>query len=363
MYFIVVPYMYHRLNLSSNFQCIIVYQIMSCRYLQRMSFFCRGDNEGNDPNLYNKLRQILIVGLLMLQKITGISDTAITSVMHFIVCFIGVLGKALSFDVSAFLKIIPKTLHTCRKLVNLDRDDFHKYVVCPKCKSIYPYEFCINPNARKCTYVKWPQHNIRRFRQPCNTQLYQGNSNIPKHMYCLKPASEYLQTFVRHSDFVSRCNRWRKRNIDSTLLADIYDGRLWKEEADGYLENDHNLYGLINIDWFQPFKHTTEPVGAIYLVLANLPRELRFKEDNVMLLGLLPGPDEPSLNVNTFIGPLIDDFIRLETGIRMADSSRFGNIYRLRILGSSSDLPATRKLCGFMSYSSKYGELIFQQHY
>ena len=49
-------------------------------------------------------------------------------------------------------------------------------------------------------------------------------------------------------------------------------------------------YGLglmVNVDWFQPYKHTTCSVGAIYLTIMNLPRSIRFKRENVILIGVL----------------------------------------------------------------------------
>ena len=50
---------------------------------------------------------------------------------------------------------------------------------------------------------------------------------------------------------------------------------------------------VLNVDWFQSFKHTTYLVGAVYLTIMNLPRAVRFKRKNVILVGILPGPSEP----------------------------------------------------------------------
>ncbi|OAD71072.1 hypothetical protein PHYBLDRAFT_148290 [Phycomyces blakesleeanus NRRL 1555(-)] len=48
----------------------------------------------------------------------------------------------------------------------------------------------------------------------------------------------------------------------------------------------------LNIDWFQPFNGVTYSCGAIYLSINNLPREERYKKENVILAGLMPGPKE-----------------------------------------------------------------------
>ena len=47
------------------------------------------------------------------------------------------------------------------------------------------------------------------------------------------------------------------------------------------------------------FSHlnTQYSVGAIYLVLQDLPREQRFKEENIILVGVMPGPHEANLSL------------------------------------------------------------------
>lgn len=63
---------------------------------------------------------------------------------------------------------------------------------------------------------------------------------------------------------------------------------------------------MLNVDWFQPFKHTNYSVGAIYLSVLNLPREERFKRENIMLIGIIPDmKKEPP--TNTFLQPLVDE--------------------------------------------------------
>ena len=41
------------------------------------------------------------------------------------------------------------------------------------------------------------------------------------------------------------------------------------------------------------------------MVLMNLPRTEMFKSDNVFLVGVIPGPHEPKLNINTYLQPLV----------------------------------------------------------
>ena len=63
----------------------------------------------------------------------------------------------------------------------------------------------------------------------------------------------------------------------------------------------------MNVDWFQPFTRTQFSVGAIYLAIQNLPRSLRYKDENVILVGVIPGPSEPSLTINSYLAPLVQE--------------------------------------------------------
>ena len=48
---------------------------------------------------------------------------------------------------------------------------------------------------------------------------------------------------------------------------------MWKQfELNGYLKGQYNLALMLNVDWFQPFKHSSYSLGVIYLVILNLPK-------------------------------------------------------------------------------------------
>ena len=67
------------------------------------------------------------------------------------------------------------------------------------------------------------------------------------------------------------------------MLADIYDGEIWKNFSDTsgvpYFTPeiaDSHFGIMINLDWFQPFESSVYSCGAIYGVICNLPREIGF---------------------------------------------------------------------------------------
>ena len=114
---------------------------------------------------------------------------------------------------------------------------------------------------------------------------------------------------------------------------------------------------MLNIDWFNPYKETLYSVGAIYLIVQNLPRSERFKVENIILVGLIPGPTEPSKHINTYLDPLIDDLLKLYYGIEMKDPLSTSGYTKIRAVLSCivCDIPATRKVCGFLGCNATMG--------
>ena len=89
----------------------------------------------------------------------------------------------------------------------------------------------------------------------------------------------------------------------------MYDGKVWIDlltvSEEPFLASPFNLAVMLNIDWFQSYKHTISSVGAIYLTIMNLPRTMRFKRRNVILVAVIPGPSEPTHDINTLLAPLV----------------------------------------------------------
>lgn len=120
------------------------------------------------------------------------------------------------------------------------------------------------------------------------------------------------------------------------------------------LTSNNSLSLIMNVDWFQPFKHRTYSVGVIYLAIMNLPRPIRFKRENIIIVGLIPGPSEPPLHINSFITPVVSDFTLWE-GYTFETHDKGSQLIHCALLCVGSDLPAGRKTSGFLSHSANLG--------
>ncbi len=151
--------------------------------------------------------------------------------------------------------------------------------------------------------------------------------------------------------FLDLCEKWRQAaSSDRSLLLDVCDGiyRIWQEFM-------VVLAFIVNIDWFQPYKHRQYSVGVMHLAIMNLPRNIRLKRENIILLGLIPGPKEPPLTINTYLTPLVSDLLLLWDGLSFDTHDYSSQTIRCALLCVACDLPAGRKVCGFVSHSANLG--------
>ena len=153
------------------------------------------------------------------------------------------------------------------------------------------------------------------------------------------------------------CRKWAERKNDTEAMFDIYDGRIWKGFTDDdclFFTKEHadtHLGLIINMDWFQPFDSSLYSVGVIYAVICNLPYTECYKSHNILTLAVIPGPKEPKLHeINNYLYPIINQLVHLWSGYNIVThENKSGRFIRGAIIGCSSNVPATRKLCGFIS--------------
>ena len=100
---------------------------------------------------------------------------------------------------------------------------------------------------------------------------------------------------------------------------------------------------------------TVYSVGAVYLSIMNLPRSQRYLRQNVLLVSMIPGPKEPKHDINTYLSPLVDELKVFWDGVVMKVASGASKTFRSALLCCGCDLPAGRKVCGFLGHGAMLG--------
>ncbi|XP_070548796.1 uncharacterized protein [Ptychodera flava] len=220
--------------------------------------------ESHDPRLLT-LANLFCLFLSYLWYFHNVTDACMMLILGFFKTLFHVLG-AIFPCISAFSILLPVSLYKLKKSMGLHEDRFIKYVVCPKCCSVYKFNDCYkrvgNKNVPvKCKFIEFPAHKQKKFRQPCGAPLLkevelQGNKKrlYPFKVYCYKSVLQSLSDLVKREGFVEKCELWRDRRPTPGVLSDIYDGRIWREfqtvNGRSFLNFPQNYAFQLNLDWF-----------------------------------------------------------------------------------------------------------------
>lgn len=125
-------------------------------------------DQNQSPNHDHKQTKIEVLVMWMMlflaswQSQHGVTDTALAVFIKFICQFFWLLGM-IDTTMESLSKLFPKSHYKLKKALGITNDDFYKYVVCPKCKTLYKYEDCFDVRSgrkvsAKCKFVPWPNH-------------------------------------------------------------------------------------------------------------------------------------------------------------------------------------------------------------
>lgn len=318
--------------------------------------------------------QRFFVFTLFWQFAFNISNAAVNFLLRFFKIFVKALGTAYHCDdLANAADRIPIGIGTIHKLLNTHIDDFTQFVVCPKCHSVYSYADCVTKSrngqleSKSCQHIPYPNHPQPARRKACNTLLLKrvrtktGISLRPIKIYAYRSVKASIAVLASHTNFLEACEKWRTRHhkIPSSYLGDIYDGKVWHQfnsQSNNFLISPFCYLLTLNVDWFQPFDRGIYSLGAIYMTVQNLPRNIRHKPENVILVGIMPGPKEASHNINSYLGPLVLELQQAWTeGFTVMSPHQIPVKVRLALSCIACDIPASRKVSGFLGHCASLG--------
>ncbi|XP_048590351.1 uncharacterized protein LOC116609390 [Nematostella vectensis] len=272
--------------------------------------------------------------LMLWQTMYKVSDAGII-LLKFLQVFLNTLGTISQVRyLIDFASKLPTTMYMVKAWLGLGNDEFEKCVACPKCHTLYYIKDCTvqRPNglvSKRCSHVRYLRHPHRNKRRECGTVLMKtmrsksGSLFLhPKLLYCYNKVSKSLRDLVTKPGFLQKCEELPRQQ---ECMADVYHGDVLNGFADDdgtkFLSKPGKLGLMLNVDWFQPYKHTTYSCDVMYLVVMNLPRHERFKRENIIIAGIIPGPKEPKGNINSYLQPIVDYLCDLWKGVIYQDQA------------------------------------------
>ena len=280
------------------------------------------------------------------------------------------LGTSSDAEAKPIIASIPQDFRTVLSFLNLE-PTYKTFVCCPKCFFTYDAD---DPYPERCT------NSDPSGSKPCGRKLRKntGKGNfvsgveIPTREFLYQDMKHYLARLYARPDLEDHLDRdvlGPHPDQAPEEMLDIWDGTLLRnlEGPDKQLfmkrpGTEGRLVFSLNVDGFNPLR--TKAAGkqvsscGIYMVCLNLPPSIRYKSENVYLVGVVPGPSEPSLHqINYLLRPLVDTLLELwHTGVYFNRTARhlYGRRVRCALGPLVCDLPAARKVSGFGHFKCRY---------
>ncbi|KAJ8322122.1 hypothetical protein KUTeg_000593 [Tegillarca granosa] len=300
------------------------------------------------------------LGMIARNSVCHVSDNGIEWLLRFLFQFFNILSLKVNHGLlTEFIMIFPTSMYMLRKLMTLDRDNFERFVVCRECFTTYRLDDCFNEingvtKKKLCTH----EYFKRNRGYYCNTPLLKevllkdGSIKLyPHKVYCFNSLINGLEYIIQKQNLPDLMFHWKSWSNKTNFLRDVYDGAMWRSFGDFF-------QGLIlNVDWFQPFKNRTDySVGVIYFTILNLPRNIRYIFENVIVVGLIPALKKKPSDLSPFLSPVMKELKALWKGVSLKTSlSSVALTIRAALVCVACDIPAARKVCGFKSHSAVLG--------
>lgn len=135
------------------------------------------------------------------------------------------------------------------------------------------------------------------------------------------------------------------------LLSKIVPGARVKDRL--YFEDARDIALALSTDGLCPFKKRKQSCWPILIYNLNLAPDIRFKLENLICLGVIPGPKAVK-DIETFLYPLVEELFELMHGVAAydADKDEMFVLCAFLIL-AFGDIPAIAKLMSMKGHNGK----------
>ena len=249
--------------------------------------------------------------------------------------------------------------------------DVRGYVCCAKCFACYD----IDDYPDRCTMQDSRNGPVCKALLRKSVRRRGGRSIAPVRKYLHHDMRLWMARMLCRPDL----ERWLDRTvidpatIDAGLqqMRDIWDGEVLRQFQGP--DKKHFILGKsrhsegryifsLCMDGFNPYHNKQAgkkvTVGAMYMVCLNLPPHLRYRIENVFLVGIIPGPSSPSTSqINEILKPLVHDLLLFwDPGVYFSRTFLYprGRLIRCALVPLVCDLPAARQVAGFGSHNSEH---------
>lgn len=278
-------------------------------------------------------------------------------------CIIGILEAAgASPDVIARIPKDPRTM-----VGDYDIEPIlTPHLSCPKCFALYP----LDPRFQRCTYRK-PGATSCDVPLWVNKRIGPKTLSVPRRKYMHQEMTHWMGRMLSRPGIEDIIDQYKPdyqsgvpHRVDDIIHSKLFhllidrDCKPFFQGAEG---EGRYVYSLA-VDGFNPFhmkeaKQSASSTG-IWMVLLNLPPALRYLPENMYMVGVIPGPNKPSLDeINHALDLLVNDLeLFWDPGVWYTRTWKYpaGRLVNAMLVPLVNDMPSSRQISGFGAHNSKY---------
>lgn len=211
------------------------------------------------------------------------------------------------------------------------------------------YDCCVN----SCILYVGP-HSDLTVCPHCNEDRYHSNGNPRKHFTYIPLIPRLVASYADPKQAELMAYRAdHERNRQPHVTTDVFDGTEYQdlrqkcveingEESLGhkFFADDRDIALGLSTDGFAPFKRRKNTAWPLIVFNFNLPPDKRFHMDEILALGVIPGPKKPT-DIDSFLWPALLEFLELAKGVLAFDIlSRVLFALRAYLILIFGDIPA-----------------------
>lgn len=302
----------------------------------------------------------IVTVLSTLRAVDNRTARFIFEALRFLVSITFTICNAPSSLRDPILKHFPKSLGWGGDLLGLSTR-FIYHTVCPTCCAVYaPPE----PGSQQAMMTHCT--SIDASGKTCGTQLLEERTrgetaySRPIRRYPLQSIAEWIASMMKRPDFEKLINQsLPTHRTEQGHRWDIWNSdfcRQFLAFGDGlFSELPGHLMFAMAVDWLNPHGNLTAKkivsIGVVYLVCLNLPLEIRYLQENICLLSIIPGFKEPThRQVHHFFDPIVAELNMLwEKGVCiLTPTFPQGRTFKVGLGPVIGDIAAIKKIMGFM---------------
>ena len=189
------------------------------------------------------------------------------------------------------------------------------------------YPCCIN----SCCAYTGP--HVDKTTCPYCSEPRNDSSGKPRKVFIYLPVIPRLKAFLANKTMakeMSYRSQAQDKHTPGTIL-DVTDSTNYrsllskqvtvdtKQLPHKFFEDSRNVALGLSTDGFAPFKRHTKMAWPLLLVNYNLRPEIRNHLENLIGVGVIPGPKKP-VDFDSFLWPLVQELLRLEVGVHAYNS-------------------------------------------